>query len=704
MDQIILSNISFALKKAGKKGLYFRELLARCNISPKRRAELKKCIAFLESKNKIVDTGEKIYDLSFLDLKKGIVSRLQKTFGFIESEEDGTEYFIPGKFFIGALPGDEVLFSQIESRGDLPEGQIIKIIKEADRAFCGTIIKEGRLFYLRPDNLIKYDFLIRKENLKNVKDGDKVLFKITRRGLSHSEHKIQIISSFGSSLKAKNCVNAILKANDVRTEFPKIVTLLAQEKDKQGISAKEIGSRTDLRDEIIFTIDGADTKDIDDAISTRQVGDDYELSVHIADVSYYVTPQSEIEKEAFLRGTSIYFADSVIPMLPKALSNGICSLNENEDRLAFSCIMFISKDGDLLDFKFEKTVIRSVVKGVYSEINKIFSQTADDKILDKYHKVLDSLKIMHKLAATLSKNKRERGVTELETSEGKILFDEDGEISDIIRRTRGESEEMIEEFMLMANQAAATAARMNDVPFVYRVHESPSLTKIEALSEVLKTLAISTKSLGNNVSSKTLADILENSKDKPYYSIINNAILRTMSKAKYDPVPIGHYGLVLENYAQFTSPIRRYPDLVIHRILSDMCANVPINKIKAKYAKTVIKASEQSSKTELAAMKIERMCDDCYKAEYMSRYIGEEFTGIISSIAPQGLYVELDNTVEGLIKTSDLGHGDYDFSSPMVCRNIYTNKKYKVGDIIKVKCVACDVSAGNIDFIKAEAD
>ena len=220
---------------------------------------------------------------------------------------------------------------------------------------------------------------------------------------------------------------------------------------------------------------------------------------------------------------------------------------------------------------------------------------------------------------------------------------------------------------------------------------------------MLKTLSISTKGLNGNVSSKVLSDILEASKDKPYYSIINHIILRTMSKAKYDPVPIGHYGLVLENYAQFTSPIRRYPDLVIHRILSDMCSGVPIKSLQSKYSKIVQKASEQSSKTEIAAMRLERLCDDCYKAEYMTRFIGDTFTGIISSIAPHGIYVELDNTVEGLIKTSDLEPGDYDFSTPMVCRNMLNNKIYKVGDIIKVKCVKCDVSAGNIDFIKADA-
>ncbi|MEG0381341.1 MAG: VacB/RNase II family 3'-5' exoribonuclease, partial [Kurthia sp.] len=397
------------------------------------------------------------------------------------------------------------------------------------------------------------------------------------------------------------------------------------------------------------------------AISIKKLGNYYELSVHIADVSHYVKPNSPIEEEAFNRGTSIYFADRVVPMLPRELSNGICSLNPNEDRLAFSCIMTVDKDGKLVDFDFKKSIINSKVKGVYSEINQILDHTESDEIKAKYKPLYDNIFLMKELANILTRNKKARGAPEIETSESKIVLDENSVAIDIIPRTRGESEVIIEEFMLMANEAAASAARLKDIPFVYRVHEPPSEQKVDTLHNVLSALGIDCGDVKLNLPASVLAKLINKSRGLPIYPLVNNIVLRSMSKAKYYEEPIGHYGLALENYAQFTSPIRRYPDLTIHRVLSEVVKGTPLPKVRKMYEAEVVKSARRSTETELNAMKLERDCDDCYKAEYMKSHIGEEYDGIISSLAPHGLYVELAKTVEGLLKVENLPEGEYDF-------------------------------------------
>lgn len=697
MNQVLVQRITKSLKNANKKGLSFKELLTLCGVRPNQQREFRECIRFLEKQGTVLDRKFKIYHTDFLNLSRGTVSRIMKTFGFVKLDDD-SEMFIPGKFFMGAMPGDTVLVAPIKGRGASPEGEIVKVLAQSSSEFTGILRENEEGVYIEPDSFIRFNIELTKGNIKDAKIGDKVRCRITERGERHAEHRAEIVLTYGDSQTAVNCAQAILDLNGITVDFTGEVSSSAEIINKKGISQSEISHRLDLRDDDIFTIDSADTKDIDDAISLTRAGDYYRLGVHIADVSYYVKPGSTLDEEALNRGTSIYFADRVVPMLPKALSNGICSLNEKVDRLTFSCIMAIDKEGKLVDFEFKKSVIHSKVKGVYSEINQILKNSETQDIKEKYAGLYDTIFLMKELAEILTRNKRERGAPEIETSESYIILDDNGIAVDIKPRTRGESEVLIEEFMLMANEAAASAAKLKEVPFVYRVHEPPSPEKIEVLHTALTTLGIPCSDVKEGLTAKVLSGLIEDAKGSKLYPIINTLVLRSMSKAKYHEVPIGHYGLALENYAQFTSPIRRYPDLAIHRVLGELASGMPSVKVAKKFEKYVVNASRRSTEAELNAMRLERECDDCYKAEYMKAHVGEEYDAIVSSLAHHGIYVMLDNTIEGLVKTDSLPSGEYEFDGMFEFKSLLNNKIYRIGDAVKVKCVSVDVSAGNIDF------
>ncbi len=628
------------------------------------------------------------------------VDRVNKTFGFIKPLEEGAEdIFVAGKYLNGAMPGDTVLANYVKTRGDSPEAEIITIVKMGASEFSGTVERKGSSICVRPDKLCK-DLILCNECAEDVKDGDKVLAKVIRRGEKHSDHRCKITMVFGDSVKASSSAASILYMNDIETEFPLAVIDEARYCEHMGVPKKEFDNRLDLRDEIIFTIDGADTKDIDDAVSISRTENGYKLGVHIADVSYYVKEGSALDNDAFTRGTSIYYANKVVPMLPQELSNGICSLNPNVDRLAFSCIMNIDKSGKTLDFSFEKSVIKSRVKGVYSEVNEILEKWDDvsGDIAEKYSGLFDSIKLMKELADILNKNKISRGAPQIETAEPKLIIDENDTCIDVKNRARGKAEIIIEEFMLKANECAARLAIESGIPFVYRVHESPSKDRIEELCDIASMLNIPIPE-HSKIKPFHLAKLLESAKGMDIYPVINNMVLRSMAKAKYSDVPLGHFGLVLEDYAHFTSPIRRYPDLAIHRILTELCYNKTSTKmIKKRFEDFARISSEQSSQCELVALRVERDCCDCYMAEYMSRYIGEKFEGMICSIIDYGMYVQLDNSIEGLVKIDTLPRGTYDFDGYFTL--FQSGKKlYTVGQRVMVECVKADVSSGKIDFI-----
>ena len=633
------------------------------------------------------------------------VVKLGKNFAFVMLEDGTSDIFIPGRFTKGAMPGDDVLVEKFEHprvEGS-DEGAILAILTEKND-LVGTVRRvEGRLRFV-PDDCPAITMPLARDCEGGAKDGDKVAVEILNRGNRQEDHRVGVAMRFGSSDEAKRCAKALLYAKDIRTRFPDKVRDEAKKFEDAEVSEKDCEGRMDLRALPIFTIDSAETKDIDDAISLTRTSDgDFELGVHIADVSNYVKPGTELDNEAFSRATSVYYADQVVPMLPKALSNGICSLNENELRLAFSCLMRLDKEGNLTDYRFVKSIIRSRVKGVYSEINALLAGTADAEIKAKYADVIDQLPAMKELYGHRARLRKERGCMDIESGEVKLILDENGRCIDVKKRTSGESESMIEEFMLLANQCAAHFARVKQIPFVYRVHEEPNAEKLERLHALLQACGINDHFAKDVPTPKELSAILEGVRGTPYEQIINTGMLRCMSKALYEEKPKGHYGLVLKDYAHFTSPIRRYPDLAIHRIMTDMLKGTEKETMILRYTDFAERASKQSSEREVIAMQIERKAEDCYKAEYARRHLGECYEGTISGVTQRGLFIELDNGVEGFVPASSLTPSGTSLTEGVRLTDPASGKTWSLGDKMMITIVRADVNLGKIDFEVAPA-
>lgn len=691
------------LYKAGEKGLSVRQLADQMGVNKKGMKKLEDALAEMKQHNDIAYKKGSCWIKHPETYFKAEVSRVSQRSGFVKQLGDmPQEYFVRGRDMCGAIPGDIVLAKMTSPADDIhhsPEAVVLAVLEETDALLTGVIVAEGNKLMVLPDRLCSDPLVIAKvSKAAAMHVGDKVVFSIKKRGERHMDHTVNIVDVFGSSDTAKAGAEAYMMSNRLHVNFPDDVLLEAAKLDIDEPDGDEILRRLDLRGEPIFTIDGADTKDIDDAVSISKTDRCYKLGVHIADVSHYVPRGCKIDEEAFYRGTSIYYADQVVPMLPKQLSNGICSLNPQVDRLAFSCLMEVSFQGKLLNYRFEKSVIRSRVKGVYSEVNKIIDGTADEEIKAKYARVIDRIPIMKELAEILEKNRIERGAPEIDTSETKIITDENGVCIDVKPRTTGIAEGIIEEFMLMANNSAAALAMKEKIPFVYRVHEAPTSEKLDTLRETLTALGINPGALGMNAPAGELARILRENKDSDRAMVINRIVLRTMMKARYSEEPLGHYGLVMPEYAHFTSPIRRYADLSIHRILTDYVYALSHEKLCRKYAAFAQSAALQASNTELSAIRCERDCENLYMAEYMKSHIGEEFDGIISGVSAGGIYVLLPNTVEGMVSVATLPLGDYEVQHGVILTGAADGSVFTVGDKVHVKCVSVNVNGGFIDF------
>ena len=635
------------------------KILKELQKKPRRLKELK---AKLGNDKKVARAVDELVERNKVVCRKGVYAvpdpktgsavectlvKLAGKFGFARPvQPDGQDIFIPGKYLMGAMPGDTLLVSLFEHprvEGS-SEGEVLAVVKENNR-FTGTVETiEGRLA-LVPDACPHCPIYIKKSADGGARDGEKAAVEILERGDSHEDHRAGVAMRFGSAEEAKQCAKALLYGAGLSRHFPLKAKAEAKKYEGAAVGEKEAAGRRDYRGMPVFTIDSAETKDIDDAISLEKTDTGYRLGVHIADVSHYVRPGSALDAEAFARGTSVYYADSVIPMLPRQLSNGICSLNEGADRLAFSCMMELDAAGRVVDYAFVKSVIRSRVKGVYKEVNAIFDGTADNALRQRYAAVAQELPLMRELYHKLAKLRAARGAMDIESGEAKLVLDEAGRCVDVVKRERGEAEQMIEEFMLLANSSAAALARRLKLPFVYRVHEAPDPERIEKLKQTLTAAGVDFHFAGDTPTTLELAKLLADTRGTNLERPVHTSVLRSMAKAKYEPQPKGHFGLALADYAHFTSPIRRYPDLAIHRILSDVCAGMDDGAVQKKYAQFAAEASVQSSEREVLAMTVERDVEDCYKAEYMRRFEGEEFDGVISSITQFGLYVELPNTV-----------------------------------------------------------
>lgn len=633
------------------------------------------------------------------------VVKLGKNFAFVMLEDGQSDVFIPGRFTRGAMPGDQVLvekFAHPRVEGS-DEGEILAILTEHNN-LVGTAKRiDGRLKFV-PDDCPAISMQLMRGSEGGAKDGDKVAVEILQRGTRQEDHRVGVTMRFGSADEAKRCAKALLYAQDIRGRFPEEVREEAKKLEDAAVSEADTKGRLDLRSLPIFTIDSASTKDIDDAISlTRTPEGGFELGVHIADVSHYVRPGTETDNEAFRRATSVYYADQVVPMLPKALSNGICSLNEGELRLAFSCLMRLDNNGELTDYRFVKSVIRSRVKGVYSEINALLAGSTDPELQAKYAEVSEQLPAMKELYGHRARLRRERGCMDIESGEVKLILDEEGRCIDVQKRTSGESEAMIEEFMLLANQCAAHFARVKQIPFVYRVHEEPNAEKLERLHALLTACGINDHFAKDVPAPKELSAILEGVRGTAYEQIINTGMLRCMSKAQYEAKPKGHYGLVLKDYAHFTSPIRRYPDLAIHRILTDLLSGTNKETMTLRYTDFAEQAAKQSSEREVIAMQIERKAEDCYKAEYARRHLGESYEGSISGVTQRGLFVEMDNGVEGFVPASSLTAAGTLLTEGIRLSDPVSGKNWNLGDRMMITIVRADVNLGKVDFEPAQA-
>lgn len=634
---------------------------------------------------------------------------VNERFGFARPEPlpdkpQQEDIFLPGRYMMGAMPGDRVLLRvsqrRARSEGENLEGAVAQIVEQNNAPFTGVVVRQPDGYYLRPDRLVRFLLPIEKGQLHGCREGDKVQVQLSHRGETHFSHRVAVVQSFGDAQEAQVCCQAVLANYQTRIDFPPEVLQEAQQLEQRGIPISELSERMDLTGLDIFTIDSADSKDLDDAVSLERDDEHWYLGVHIADVSHYVRQGSPLDLEAYRRGTSIYYADQVIPMLPKELSNGICSLNPDEVRLTFSVLVTLKPSGEIEGFRFVKSYIRSRVKGVYREINAILDGTAEQELLDKYAQLIPQIQLMHQLARLLRARRFDRGAMNIHSNESKFVI-ENGKIQDILPRPSGESERMIEEFMLTANEAAATLAMQQEMPFIYRVHEQPPIAKVNLLHDLLTRLGMQADKLTEQPQPKDFSELLERARGTELEPVVNAQLLRTMAKAVYSERNIGHFGLVLENYTHFTSPIRRYPDLAIHRILTSYLAGMPQDKLKKRYSSFVPAASKNSSEMEVNAMNIERDCEACYRAEYMSSRIGQCFEGRITGVANYGFYVELENSVEGMVSVHDLPEGEYQLEEGIELKELRSGKVYRVGQLHQVKVASVNVSAGQVNFVLA---
>ena len=627
------------------------------------------------------------------------VTKINSTFGFVKVINSGEEIFIPGRYMLGALPGDTVIISKEENKSkNLSEGKILIITSFTEGIYNGRVKKlnideyRDEFFFSSleinfPLKIIDYD--------NNLKENQLIKVNVIHRGRDIIDHSAVVISYIGDALNPEDCCKLIMQQRNIRTEFDKRCLYEADYIASMVISEEEQGNRIDLTNEMIFTIDSEDSKDLDDAISISRSKEGYwNLGVHIADVSYYVKQGSNLDQEAFDRGTSIYYADKVIPMLPKELSNGICSLNPMENRLAFSALLKLDTEGTILSYEFKKTIIKSKVKGIYKEINQILEATENEQIKEKYSQVRDKIFLMSEFADILTRKRFERGSLNLETAESKIKINKDA--INIVENIRGKSELIIEEFMLKANEAAAMFAQDKKIPFIYRIHEEPPAEKYLILCNVLTNLNLP---LPKNESAIEFSKILSNVEGTNLQFAINNIILRSLAKAKYSSRYIPHYGLALNNYAHFTSPIRRYPDLFIHRIMGEYIKSDNTPKSVKNFGNKVENIALQNSICEKLADSFECECEDIYKAYYMSKYINEEFNGIVCSVTQNGIYVRLFNIIEGFIHQNTLPKSEYEFINMIEFRDKRNNDFcIRIGDEVKVKIIKTDIFSGQIDF------
>lgn len=623
----------------------------------------------------------------------GTLTGNERGFGFVLRDDGGDDLFIPRRALNNALHGDRVLVLPVGGKaGD--EGEILKVLSHGITEIVGTFHSVGRGDgTLCPDERKLAEIRIPLSASKNCKNNQKAVVRLTSEpGYPPVGQITEILGASGDFLVEEQ---SLIRAHNLREEFPENVIRAAEEQEKRPVS--DFTGRVDLTDELIITVDGEDTRDIDDAISVRRECKKYYLGVHIADVSHYVKQGSVIDKEAYARGTSVYFPDRVLPMLPVPLSNGICSLNEGELRFALSCFMTVSETGRVLERRVSPSVIRSRHRMTYTEVTAIYN--GEKAAREKYPDLIEFVDTAIALTKILKRTREDRGGVALDVKEAKILY-ENGKVS-IPDYDRSISHEMIEQFMVLANESVATLMHDAEMPFVYRVHERPSPDKAKDFALFLNDLGVAARYNPEEVTPSDYRKVLMSVRDLPLSPIVSRVMLRSMMKAAYSPENLGHFGLASDCYCHFTSPIRRYPDLTVHRIIKGFLCDRETTK--KNFTEFVKRASEQSSATEKNAESAERDVDALYIVKYMSDKLGEEYDAVISGVTSFGIFAELKNTVEGLIPIETLPDDSYDFrADKFLLRG--TRNAFRLGDGIRVKVAAVDWGARRVLFVLSQPE
>lgn len=684
------------------KPMKYKELAFLFQLTEDEKPVLSQILNELTEEGRIVKTPRGKYQRLDAGILCGTFTGNNRGFGFVTVEGDDEDYFIPEKACNGALHMDTVLMrvtNAESSAGRRREGEIIRILSHGIKELVGTFDPGKGYGFVIPDNQkFNQDIFIPKALTKGAVRGHKVVVQITDYGNKNQKPEGRITEILGHINDPGTDVISIVKAYDLPVEFPDMVMRQA-ERTPEEPDAKDYAGRKDLRDWMTVTIDGDDAKDLDDAITLRKTEDGYELGVHIADVSEYVTEHSPLDEEALTRGTSVYLVDRVIPMLPHRLSNGICSLNQGTDRLALSCIMQINEKGNVVHHEITETVIRVDRRMSYANVNKILEQN-DEAVKQEYAEFLPMFYQMKELADILRKKRDKRGSIDFDFPETQIILDEKGFPVDIRPYERLTANKIIEDFMLLANETVAEDYFWQELPFVYRTHESPDPDRIRKMGILVSNFGYCLKANPENIHPKEFQKLLERISDSPEEAMISRLTLRSMKQAKYSTICYGHFGLATHYYCHFTSPIRRYPDLQIHRIIKENLHGKLSDKRITHYEKILPEVSESCSKLERRADEVEREVEKMKKVQYMSRRIGECYEGVISGVNAWGMYVELPNTVEGLVHVTNMVDDYYYYDEEkyaMIGKD--TGKEYTLGEKVWVMVKAADRISKTIDFI-----
>lgn len=645
---------------------------------------------FIDAKNRLLFPS----DVGLILCK---ISGTKKHFAFAQvvGDENNTEYFIPSNQLMGAMHGDLVYVQITESSDDKNSvARVVRVVKRNNEKLVGTLQAFNGKFTVVTDDDRFEPILIPRSGVMGCINGDKVVVQIDYDKSSDVKKVGRIVECLGRSGDIKVEQLAIIRSFNLREEFPQDV-LNEAKRLPQSIQESLVKNRVDFRNLRVITIDGEDTRDIDDAISIEKLKNGYRIGVHIADVSNYVTESSALDKEAFLRGTSVYFPNQVIPMLPRELSNGICSLNQGVNRFTLSCLIDIDEDCNVKNSKIVEGVIKSLHRMTYTDVQKIIN--GNTKNLDEFSDVFDDIVLFNNISQKLKEKRQKRGEITFNIPEPIITENELGEIVSIEKRVQDESHELIESLMILCNEVIAETFFKLHIPFVYRVHEKPDSIKLDGFLRFVNSQKILTDIDPENATPMDFQSLLKSMENDPRKDAIEKITLRSMMKARYSPNCLGHFGLASTFYCHFTSPIRRYPDLMIHRIIKKYLHGTNLDVLKSVYTPIVNSTSDQASSTEKIATEAERTVDDYKKALYMSNFIGQDFEGSVSGVTDFGVFVELDNTCEGLIRSVDLPYDNYIYDKDAM--KIYGTKfHYQLGDKIKIVVKSTDIKSRTIDF------